>query len=80
MSDRKKVGKVFWENVCKECSENNYSFAQLESYADIYTGSITNGIKNSTLPRADVIEKIATTLDVDYYILFIDEDHDSYGC
>lgn len=75
----RKIGDVFWENVRSELEERDMTLAQFERAIELPKLYISTATNSGNLPRAVTIEKIAKFLDVDYFVLFIDEENDSYN-
>lgn len=78
MSKKKRsISEVFWCNVCNELEDRGESQQMLNKYLNM-SSYVSNSKNQGSIPKAPVIEKIADYLCVDYYILFIDEECDSY--
>lgn len=75
----RKIGDIFWENVRNEIEERDLTLAQFERELGLTRLYITQATNAGNLPRSIIIEKIAKYLELDYYVLFIDEANDSYS-
>lgn len=74
---RKTLGAIFWENVVNELDDRGETQAMLEAYLK-KRNYVSNSKKQGSLPQSPIIEKIAEYLCVDCYVLFIDEENDTY--
>lgn len=74
---KRSISEVFWDNVCSELEDRGETQQMLNKYLNM-SSYVSNSKKQGSIPKAPVIEKIAEYLCVDYYILFIDEENDTY--
>lgn len=74
---KRSISEVFWDNVCSELEDRGETQQMLNKYLNM-SSYVSNSKNQGSIPKAPVIEKIADYLCVDYYILFIDEECDSY--
>lgn len=74
---KRSIAEVFWDNVCNELEDRGETPQMLNKFLNM--GSYVSNSKNQgSIPKAPTIERIADYLCVDYYILFIDEENDTY--
>ena len=74
---KKSISEIFWQNVLNELEDRGETPPMLEGFLN-KKSYVSNSKKQGSLPKAPLIEKIAEYLCVDYYVLFIDEENDTY--
>lgn len=74
---KKSIAEIFWQNVLNELEDRGETPPMLEGFLN-KRSYVSNSRKQGSLPKAPLIEKIAEYLCVDCYVLFIDEENDTY--
>lgn len=69
----KPIAEVFWNNVTQELKERRKTQKWLSIRLGLEPGYATKTKQKGNLPKAPTIENIAEILEVDYWVLFVDE-------
>lgn len=70
-----KTGTIFWSNVKQELDDKKISQVSFSKEIQIDETTLSNSLKHGILPRGAIIDGICETLDLDPWVLFL-EDND----
>lgn len=75
-SKQSDCGKIFWKNVNQEIKERNMSKGEFAKLAKLNYTSLLQTMRRGSLPLGKTIDEICKVLNLDPWVLFLEEDDD----